>query len=117
MSQWEWDAYKGTKGVFSKGENGYVYGPLQLQGEPDCPEIEAFIENNVNIHYWVLKAYNMRRILRDKQFIDEKLKELQEVWEKIVFYRNNREAFKKEILMEVHIETEPVTLKPYAFIE
>lgn len=120
-SVWEFEASKMTKGVFSKNDDGtYEYGPLVLSDDnQNLYEIEQFIENHKNINYWILKAYNLRPVRRDKTFISEKLAELKEVWDKIVYYRDNREAYKMEILNEIEIQTEvynQVKLKPYAFI-
>ncbi len=118
----DFDESKSTKGVFIKNNNGYVYGPLVLEAEiQDMTEIEHFISENcdANIQYWVLNTYNLKRIQKDKEFIDEKLKELKIVWDKILFYRENLEVFKSEIIQEYTIETEPVNLvklPKYAFI-
>lgn len=102
-----------TKGVFAKNENNYVYGPLVLAGEiQDLTEIQKFISDNddTNIQYWVLNTFNLKRVQKDKEFIDEKLKELKLVWDKILYYRENLDVFKSEIVQEYTIETEPVNL-------
>ena len=85
----------------------------------DTCEIDVFVENHPNIHYWLLRCYNCKEVRRDKAFIDQKLLELKEVWDKIVYYRENREAYKKEVVCEIHIDTEPVNvqLPKFAFIE
>lgn len=115
-SVWEFEAYKGIKGVFAKDEK-YVYGPLVLNETEDMDCIENFVSTNQNISYWILKKYNLKRVIRDKQFINEKLVELKEVWDKILYYRENMDKFKTEILQEINIETEPVKIKSYAFID
>lgn len=111
-STWEFEASRFTKGIFVKKDDTYVYGPLVLAGESqDTSEIKSFAKSNPDgLYYWVLKAYNLRRVVRDKEFMAEKIPELKEVWDKILFYRENREAFKKDILNMIEIETEPVNL-------
>lgn len=119
-STWEFEASKDIKGVFAKKEDGtYEYGPLVLGKGEDMSEIELFCKDRQGLHYWTLKKYHTVRVVKDKAFIDEKLSELKTVWDKVVYYRDNLEAFKVEILQEVDIETEPiqVKLKPFAFIE
>lgn len=125
-SIWEFEANKSSKGVFVKKKDGtFEYGPLVLQDNNlDMTEINNFVKNNLNdnIHYWVLDTYNLKLVIRDKPFIDNVLLELGKVWDKIVYYREHRDAFKMEVLNEWHIDTElanlPVpVLKDYAFIE
>lgn len=116
-SVWEFDASGKTKGVFAKivdrdGSKRYEYGPLVLAGDPDTCEIEAFASKySEGLHYWMMNAYNMRRVTRDKAFINEKLTELKEVWESVVRYRKDRDAYRREIFNQVEIETEPANLR------
>jgi putative phage-type endonuclease len=112
-SNWEFEASRFTKGVIVKiGEGDYVYGPLVLAAESqDTSAVKVFAKGySTGLLYWVMKAYNIRRVTRDKQFIKEKIPELKEVWDKILFYRENRDAFKKDIMQFIEIETEPVNL-------
>lgn len=111
-SSWEFDASRFTKGVIAKNGDGYDYGPLVLSGESqDTSEIKTFAKGySSGILYWVMKAYNLRRVTRDKAFMQEKIPELKEVWDKILFYRENRDAYKKDIMQMIEIDTEPVNL-------
>lgn len=130
-SVWEFEASKLTKGVFAKDNCGNVeYGPVVLEGE-NVSELQKFVTNALEkeskIQYWILKTYNLKRVYRDKEFIKQKYAELKEVWDMVVHYRENLEAYKKEILCEMEIETEPANLGPseptvpklprFAFIE
>jgi putative phage-type endonuclease len=112
---------KETKGVFAKVNNKYIYGPLVLKSDiQDLSDINEFILNNTNIQYWSLINYNLKRVQRDKKFINEKLKELKEVWDKILFYRENLDVFRSEIVQEYSIETEPcnlVKIPKFAFLD
>ena len=134
-SIWEFEASKNTKGIFVKKNNEYIYGPLTLAVADgmaavadDTRAIEKFAEDHAdgNLHYWILKIYNLKRVLRDKAFIDKVLAELGDVWKQVLHYRENREAFVKDILKIITIETEvyereqqeqTVKLKKYAFID
>lgn len=133
-SIWEFEASKNTKGIFVKKNNEYIYGPLTLARADgmavtdETRAIEKFAEDHAdgNLHYWILKIYNLKRVLRDKTFIDKVLAELSDVWKQILHYRENREAFVKDILKIITIETEvyereqqeqTVKLKKYAFID
>jgi len=125
-SVWEFEASKNTKGIFVKKNNEYIYGPLTLYGtDADIKDIEKFAADHSdgNLHYWILKIYNLKRVIRDKEFIDKVLAELGDVWKQIIHYRENREAFVKDILKIITIETEvyereqQVNIKKYAFID
>ena len=57
--------------------------------------------------YWILTQYNLKRVTRDKSFLATKFEELEKIWNKIVYYRQNPEAFALEIVREQVIATEP----------
>lgn len=79
------DAYSG---IIIKEKSGYEY-PVLSKGEP-CAEHDG------EAIYWILTKYNKQRVTRDKKFVNEKLDELKLVWDKIVRYRKNPEAFALE---------------------
>lgn len=133
-SVWEFEASNNTRGIFAKKNNEYIYGPLTLSDAndktrvKDIKDIEKFAEDHADssLHYWILKIYNLKRVLRDKAFIDKVLTELGDVWKQILHYRENREAFVKDILKIITIETEvyekeqreqQVNIKAYAFLD
>jgi putative phage-type endonuclease len=74
----------------------------------DFSKVTSFIENKRNIQYWYLKKHFISRVIRDKEFLKEKLGELKEVWNSILFYRQNKEKYIVEILNSVTIETDPL---------
>ena len=131
-STWQFEASENTKGVFVKHPDETVtYGPLVLKDKDESlDEIEAFVEKHKGtgaIQYWVMNVYNLKRVTRDKEFITKVLEDLGEVWKKILYYRENRDAYKTEILRSIEIETELANLpqeeevkpilKAYAFID
>lgn len=56
--------------------------------------------------YWVLDKYNIKRVIKDDKFVKEKMKALKDIWEKICFYRQNRNAFELNVLQSIDISTE-----------
>lgn len=79
--------------------------------------------------YWYLNKYNKKKIIKNEEFLNEKFALLRKVWETILFYRNNKEAFLKDILQEIKIHTEmlqaiehteeekPVKLTGWSFVD
>lgn len=51
----------------------------------------------INIHYWRLVKYNVVRVLKDEDFVNTKLDDLKEVWDKIEYYQSNKNVYDKEI--------------------
>jgi putative phage-type endonuclease len=70
--------------------------------------INKFTDSNSKgvYHYWFLKEYNMEKVVRDPVFIKEKMKDLRVVWDKIMYYRQNKEQYVVDILNTIDIETE-----------
>ena len=120
-SIWEFEASSDVKGIFAKMNDGtYTYGPLVLNDTEDLSDIRSFAEDHTSgLHYWIMKKYNKVRVVRDKAFIKEKLLELKDIWDKIVYYRDHTDMFNVQIMQELTIETEPmnVTLPKCAFIQ
>jgi putative phage-type endonuclease len=55
--------------------------------------------------YWVLKAFNLKRVTKDAEFVNIKLAELKKVWEKILRYRNDPSAYTMEVKKKISINT------------
>jgi putative phage-type endonuclease len=56
---------------------------------------------------WILKDYQVKRVKKDEIFLTEKLKELKDVWDQILYYRANPEAYELERkIQSLTIETE-----------
>lgn len=86
-------------GVIEKGANGNEYNILQKGVVCDKHQQDDAV-------YWILVKYNLKRVLRDKEFVETKLDCLKTVWDKIVMYRNNPERFELEIKKKFSIVTE-----------
>lgn len=96
-------AYNGIKGYINEENDGrYIYSNVY---ENDYCKNDAVLEND-RTKYWILKEYNTVRIKRDKCFVESKLQDLKEVWDKIIYYRKNENDFQIDILNKIQIETE-----------
>ena len=107
----EFKASNATKGVFVRHKNikETLYGPLVLSAQDqDLSEIELFTQEHPNVTYWLLKTYNLKRVTRDKKFIDQVLLDIGKVWDKILFYRQNKNEYVIDILNKIEIKTEPL---------
>jgi putative phage-type endonuclease len=51
----------------------------------------------IKIHFWQLYTFNVIRVYRDKEFLTEKFKSLEEVWNKIQVYKSDKSLYDKEI--------------------
>lgn len=69
-------------------------------------EENSKIEGKYNILYWYLVKSNTKRVVKDQKFLKEKIKDLESVWQKILFYRSNREQYVMDILNTIDIDTE-----------
>lgn len=127
----EFKSITNTKGVFyKKTDDSYEYGPLVLKNENNLDEIMEFMakcDNSSKITFWFLENYNLKRVIRDKEFIDDKLLKLKDIWDKILVYRKDKKLYELEVLNSINISTEPykntnttnvdVKLPRYAFID
>lgn len=50
------------------------------------------------VHEWRLVHYNVVRVYRDKEFLDEKFKQLKEVWNNIERYREDKSCYDRETM-------------------
>jgi putative phage-type endonuclease len=95
----------------SNGGTYYKYSPIVMGvSDPDVAldTIKNWVDENTNeefidIKFWYLQTYNLQRVTLDKPFVDEKLKELKVVWDKILFYRGNPERYNIEVLKIIDI--------------
>lgn len=62
--------------------------------------------SNINISYWYLNNFNIKRIHRDVVFLKENMALLKNVWDNVLFYRQNKEKYNIEVLNELKIETQ-----------
>lgn len=97
--------YKGV--IIEKPGNKFLYSSLNRIEET---QINAFVKQNSTnddkVIYWRLKQYNKKRVIKDDVFVKEKLDQLEEVWNKIVYYRENPDKYEMEVKKSIDIETE-----------
>jgi putative phage-type endonuclease len=105
----EFKELEGSEGFIARGCYRDDNGVLTYQE----PFIGATSGGNERVwtgstcRYWVAKQYNLKRVTRDPSFLTAKFKELEDVWNKIVYYRQNKDAFMNEVVQEQEIKTEP----------
>lgn len=93
------------------GGTQYRYSPILMglsQQNVSLDEIKHWVDINTNeefidVKFWYLEQYNLKRVTLDKSFVDDKLRELEQVWKKILYYRENPEKFNIEVLRTIDI--------------
>ena len=84
----------------------YSYSPIGLSNEAIQNWTEKEIERihsdpttgNVKATYWSLKLYHVKRVYRDRAFMEERYKELEVVWDKIIRYKADKALYDLEIV-------------------
>jgi putative phage-type endonuclease len=81
------------------------YSPIASSqyGQVSLEEMRQWLDTNtdedfVDIKFWYLSHFNLQRVVLDKPFVDEKLKDLKQVWDRITYYRENPTKYDLEIL-------------------
>jgi putative phage-type endonuclease len=91
------------KGIIIKmiSENKYIYSKV---GDSKnnlkswlSKNIKDFTESDVDISYYRLNKFIIQKVYRDKQWFDEKILELEKVWNNVIRYRNNKQLYDEEI--------------------
>lgn len=99
-------------------ETQYIYSDLYYSN-PDRSIVENWIgingnnRNVVDIKFYKLQKLNTQRVYRNKEFIKEKIDELEVVWEKVIEYRNDKELYDNDINTKKKVVKKPV----YAFLD
>ena len=116
------------KGIIIETEPGqYVYSNIALEPSNILEWLDEYLEKNdeyIDIKFWFLSHYNLKRVQLDKEFVDENIDKLETLWTKIVEYRNNPQKYKLEVEKIIDIG-ETSRLRPlstnkitgYAFVE
>jgi putative phage-type endonuclease len=106
------------KGVIVERCDGYKYSPIVMgcndsdNKNVTLDELKTWIDDNTNeefidVKFWYLHEYNLQRVTLDKVFVDEKLKDLKDVWDKILYYRENSNKYDIEVLKIIDIGDTP----------
>lgn len=135
-----WDNYGTTEQyqgiIIEKTDGTYLYHTINMPKSElkrwdatngGCASVEV-----VTKYYWVLMKHNIQRVYRDVDFLKDKFAKLEVVWNNILRYRQDAEAYNKEILNPqtgtvIYIDTEPYEpsvavektpiVRKYAFID
>lgn len=97
----------------------YIYSPFSsIDKNHFAFEFEEWLndqlkelEDYIDIKYWYLSHYNIQRVTLDKSFVEEKLDELEIIWNKILDYRNNKDKYEVEVEKVINIG-ETARLRP-----
>ena len=111
------------KGVIVEIEPAkYIYSDVYCDATDVLDWLDEYIEENneyIDIKFWVLSNYNLKRVKLDKPFVNDNLDKLEVFWQKIIDYRNNPDKYKVEIEKTIDIgetsKLRPNKLTGYAF--
>jgi putative phage-type endonuclease len=124
----------------SESVKSHKYSPLIMDkfsscntdktNEDNLNNINDWIESNtsdntIEIKYWYLQEFNLKRVYLDKKFVDSKLQELDKFWQRVQYYRNNPDKYEIEVMKKLDIGTtsrlrsipEKKVITGYSFIE
>lgn len=84
--------------IITNDDGSYEYSKLNDTKENMIEWAKNFTnDKELKVLYWYLNKYNIKRIMRDDEFIRENIKKLEEVWKKILKYREDQDLYKKEV--------------------
>lgn len=82
----------------------YSYSPIWSGEGTDMDVVDDWVANhidttktNIVLHYWTLTLMSVVRVYKDEAFVQEKLKLLGDVWQKVVEYQQNEELYQREV--------------------
>lgn len=114
------DCVKGAIIVYfnEQGNKAYKYSPIVMgqytntTNQVSQTEFEGWVDEHltedcIEVKYWYLNTFNLQRVSLDKQFVDEKLKELGAFWKRVLHYRQNPDRFQVEVLKQITIDGTP----------
>jgi putative phage-type endonuclease len=86
------------------GPGRYLYSPVCDTSKEGLAQLSEWIASNTEAIktftkpcIWYLEKINVIRVYRNREFINEKFKELESVWSKVVAYRGDKELYDSEI--------------------
>jgi putative phage-type endonuclease len=103
----------------------YKYSDIVYQDRQKIDEIMKWAEEtssdsklyNVKIRYWKLRVYNVVRVYRNNEFVNEKLGELAHVWEQVKSYQDDKELYLREVGAGKTKSAAAPAITGYAFLE
>ena len=110
---------KYEKGVIlEKANNQYIYSHSCIDFTADG--LEKWYQENTNddvikVHYYALTKTSCVRVYKDKEFLNDKLEKLGEVWNRIKEYRADEDLYNKEI-KALTSKPSPYKLTGFAFM-
>lgn len=103
------------KGVIVEtSSNQYIYSSIihNINGKhrTTVDEVETWLEDVVtnfefiDIKFWYLSHYNLKRVEFDKSFVEPKLAELSKFWDRVMYYRKNPIKYDIEVLRTLYLD-------------
>jgi putative phage-type endonuclease len=72
----------------------YRYSPWLASAEDSFEWVDVQTDfDYTNIHYWKMHKFNIMRVYKDKDFIQNALSEARKTWEQVLMFRQNKEAY------------------------
>ena len=63
----------------------------------EAADVAAAGRDGIVLHAWRIETFNVVRVQRDPAFIDEKMRALGDVWDRVLRYRGDRDAYVAEV--------------------
>lgn len=83
------------KGQIWKTKDSYKYGQLNIFEHSECDNDETVC------YYYGIHNYFLKRVKRDREFFQNIVHELREVWNNVVAYRNDESLYRNSIKKKV----------------
>jgi putative phage-type endonuclease len=87
--------------IHNHSEKKYIYSKIYENKKAVKTWLDSqlllYKDYECSIDYFKLMKYNLQKVYRDKTFFEEKIIELEEVWNKIVEYRCDKIAYEKAV--------------------
>lgn len=98
------DVMKGI--VLEITKDKFIYSPIVVKGNNVTVDVihswlDQYMTDEielVDIKFWYLSHYNLQRVTLDKAFFDENIVQLEEVWNKVLSYREDPKKYELEVL-------------------
>ena len=88
-------------------DKSFKYGTILSGCNKDITTLNKYINEKLHpneyVILWYLEKYNKKRVIRDKVFMETKIKEVEKIWNKIVYYRKNKSKYAIEVLNKFDI--------------
>lgn len=91
--------YKEKGIIIEKSDGSYIYSPFNSNRDTVLQwyRINTIDSNVKTITYWYMHSFSIKRVAKDRCFIDTINMQLTDVWNNIVKYRNDKSLYMEEV--------------------